>query len=256
MVPKLKEILELKYDVSMVEYNEEKNIYSLVQIPNSIEKNEFYDTHNDKVVKFVKGVKKVKKQTARSTKEVKTRKTRKIKLYDEIVLEEEDFLDDNDLGNGINVGNGIQEIDLDNKYSEPSNKEPIFDESGNVSWNNEEYDNLWKMMPQTLRGMLLEDHKWLEDYMNACVKARREKQPCTLILPSQTQFPPIKDENGTYDFGTETVNKLFNGLSKSHQDTLLSVYTTKADGTKDYSELKNTLASMLAKQINFDNPYF
>lgn len=254
MIPKLKEIFELKYDVSMVEYNEEKNIYNLVQILNSLEKNEFYYPGDDKVVKFVKGVKKVKKQTVRS-KEAKPRKTRKIKPMNEIVLEVEDFLDDDDVGNGVDLGNGI-DLELDNKYSDVSNEEPIFDDAGNVSWNNKEYDNLWKMMPQTLRGMLLEDHKWLEDYMNACVKARRARQPCTLILPRQTKLPPTKDEKGTYDFGTEIVNKLFNGLSKSHQDTLLSVYTTKEDGTKDYSELKNSLASLLAKQVNFDNPYF
>lgn len=251
MIPKLKEIQNLKYDVCMVEYNEANNIYNLIQLPNSLESNEYYFREDDKVVNFVRGVKKEKKKTRKDDGELKPKnKTRKIKPIVELVLEDEE--DDN-------IESGLEIEKLESKYGEEPNKNPIFDEGGNVSWNNEEYDNLWKVIPNKLKELLVQDHDWLEDYMNSCVKLRKEHKECSLFLPKQAQFPPVesvnKENKRVFDFGSEIVNKLFNRLSPSYQDTLLTVYSVK-DGVKNYDSLKDTLASILAKEIGIQRTYF
>ncbi len=250
IIPKLKEIQQLKYDVSMVEYDEANNVYNLIQLPNSLESNEYYYKSDDKVVNFVRGVKKEKKKTRKDDTELKPKnKTRKIKPIADLVLEDEEE---------EIVGPGEEEK-LESKYGEEPNKKPLFDEAGNVSWNNEEYDKLWRVMPNNLKQLLLQDHDWLEDYMNSCVKLRKEGKECRLFLPKQAQFPPVesvnKDNKRVFDFGSEIVNKLFNRLSPSHQDTLLTVYSIK-DGVKNYDSLKDTLASILAKQIGVERGYF
>jgi len=251
MIPKLKEIQQLKYDVSMVEYNETKNIYNLIQLPNSLESNEYYFKEDDKVVNFVRGVKKEKKKTRKDNGELNPKnKTRKIKPIADLVLEdEEEELTKPDL----------EKEKLESKYGEEPSKKPIFDEAGNVSWNNEEYDNLWKVIPNKLKELLIQDHDWLEDYINNCVKLRKERKECRLFLPKQAQFPPIesvnKDNKRVFDFGSEIVNKLFNRLSPSYQDTLLTVYSVK-DGVKNYDSLKNTLADILTKEIGIQRTYF
>jgi uncharacterized protein YfkK (UPF0435 family) len=55
---KLKDLLSLKYDINMVEYDETTNIYKLIQIKKSLENNEFFFSENDKVVKFIRGLRK------------------------------------------------------------------------------------------------------------------------------------------------------------------------------------------------------
>jgi hypothetical protein len=251
MIPKLKEILSLKYDVSMVEFDESQNIYKLIQLPNTLESNEYYIKSDDKVVKFIRGVRKEKNKTRKEldTRITSKKKTRKIKPVADLVLEdeEEEIIKPGD--------EGIIEEKLESKFGEPIDIKPIFNESGNVTWNNEEYNNLWKSMPYQLKELLLQDHDWLEDFVNTCYKLRKEGKPCELFLPKQAQFPPVLGSDGKYEFNSIIVNNLFNRLSKSHQDTLLTVYSIK-DGVKNYDSLKYTLASMLAKDINFQRGYF
>jgi len=231
-----------KYNVSIIEYDEDNNIYNLIQLHNSLESNEYYYKVDDKVINFVKGVKKEKKKTRKDDGELKPKnKTRKIKPIAELVLEDEEIIEEKE--------------NLESKYGEEPNKTPLFDESGNVSWNNEKYDKLWRVIPHKLKQLLLQDHDWLEDYMNSCVKLRKEGKECKLFLPKQAHFPPDKLIDGKYDFGSDIVNKLFNGLSPSHQDTLLTVYSVK-DGVKNYDSLKYTLASILAQQIGVQRGYF
>jgi hypothetical protein len=249
MVPKLKEIQSLKYDVSMVEYDEANNIYNLVQLPNSLESNEYYYKDDDKIIKFVRGTKKEKKKTRKDDSEFKPKnKTRKIKPIVDLVLEDEEE-------EIIEPGEEIIEEQLESKYADEPNKKPIFDESGNVTWNNEEYDKVWRVMPSELKNLLIQDHDWLEDYMNNCIKLRKQRKPCELFIPKQTKFPPVKDANGKFDFGSDIINKLFNSLSESYQDTLLTLYSEK-DGVKSYNMLKDTLASLLAQKINLQRAYF
>lgn len=78
MVPKLKEIQELKYDVNYVEYDPKDNVYKLIQLPNSLENGAYFVESDDKVVKFVRGVKK--NQTMKNRGAIVANKTRKNKI--------------------------------------------------------------------------------------------------------------------------------------------------------------------------------
>jgi hypothetical protein len=276
MIPKLKEIQLLRYDINMVEFDETDNMYKLIQFPNSLEKNEFFYDIEDKVVKFVRGVRKEKKKTRKDDSELRGKhKTRKIKPVAELVLEEEEEEDEEIIepregeemvkqteskyGEPKNIKPFFEREEMvkqmESKYGEPKNIKPIFEESGNVKWNNEEYDKVWKYMPYKVKDILMEDHDWLEDYMNTCIKLRKENKECNLFLPKQTQFPPVLGEDGEYDFGSKIVNILFNRLNKSYQDILLRQYSVK-DGVKSYNMLKDRLTSILAKEVGFERGYF
>jgi len=234
MLLKLKEIQLLKYKVNIVEFD---NTYKLIQLPNSLESNEFFSGGDDKVIKFVKGVRKEKdkKKTRKEDNQPnKINKTRK-KKQGEIILEED----------------AEEEIvDLQNKYAE----EPLFIQSGQriIEWKNKEYDDLWKKMPEQLKNLLMEDIEWLQDFMNECIKSKKSGTSCNLFLPKQTLFPPHVLEDGKYDFESEIVNNLFNGLPKSQQDRLLKLYSVK-DGVTNYDMLKNSLITILEQNINSFN---
>jgi hypothetical protein len=103
MLPKLNEILNLKYDVNMVEYDDLTKEYKLIQIQHSLQNNENFYQDDDKVVSFIKGTKKTtsnkkSKTTTMKVKEIMTlsdqrkrdRKTRKIKPTTEIEFEIEE----------------------------------------------------------------------------------------------------------------------------------------------------------------------
>lgn len=90
MLPKLREIQVLKYDINAVEFDEDTNIYTLIQRPNSLESNEFYYKNEDAVIKFVKGVKQEKQKTRKAGVKITKTKTRKIKPVAELVLEEDE----------------------------------------------------------------------------------------------------------------------------------------------------------------------
>ena len=252
ILPKLKEIQSLKYTINMVEFDETENIYKLIQLPNSLESNEFYYIEDDKVVKFVRGVRKEKKKTRKEEIDVgRKKKTRKIKPVSDLVLEDEEEIIESD----DDVIIKQPEEQLESKFGEVGPIKPTIDESGNVTWDNQEYNNTWQRMPNQLKELLLQDQQWLEDFMNNCVKLRKERKPCELFLPKQTIFPPKILENGKYDFGSEPVNNMFNQLPKSYKDTLLTLYSEK-DGVKNYNMLKNTLSGILAKNVAFERGYF
>ena len=251
MIPKLKEIQILKYDVNMVEFDEINNIYRLIQLPNSIESNEYFFKDDDKVIKFIRGVRKEKKKTRKEEIDIKPKnKTRKIKPIGELVIEDEE---EKIIEPGEEVIQPI-EMTLENKYGNKTDVIPIFDETGNIQWPSKDYQDLWDKLPLTIKEILVQDKDWLVDFINICYKLRKDRKSCELFLPKQTKFPPELLENGKYDFGSEIVNNLFNSFPKSYQNTLLTLYSEK-DGVKNYNRLRDTLASILAKKLGFERGY-
>ena len=91
MVPKLKEIQEMKYSVNFVEYNPDDNTYKLIQYPNSLEDGEYFIKEDDKIVKFIKGVRKEKKSKNSKTMkngDIPNNKTKKLRPIADLVIEE------------------------------------------------------------------------------------------------------------------------------------------------------------------------
>lgn len=97
MIPKLNQIRDLKYDVNMVDFNTETNIYTLIQLPNSLENSLMYYKSDDKVVKFVKGLKKpnVPKTQKLSAIVTTNNKTQKIRSKPTLIIEEDSEEDTN-----------------------------------------------------------------------------------------------------------------------------------------------------------------
>ena len=91
MVPKLKEIQEMKYAVNFVEYNPDDNTYKLIQYPNSLEDGEYFIKEDDKIVKFITGVRKEEKSKNSKTmknSDIPNNKTKKIRPIADLVIEE------------------------------------------------------------------------------------------------------------------------------------------------------------------------
>jgi hypothetical protein len=135
-----------------------------------------------------------------------------------------------------------------------SESEPIYDIEEN-QWNNENYNKLWKNIPEKLKNALKVDMEWNTEFMKSCVNARLNNQPCKLTTPSNLIIPPNKISEDKYDFGIAPYNDLFNKFEKSYQDTLLKLYSDK-NGVKDYSMLKDTLTNLLEKEVGFNKGFF
>ena len=91
MVPKLKEIQEMKYAVNFVEYNPDDNTYKLIQYPNSLEDGEYFIKEDDKIVKFITGVRKENKSKNSKTMkngDIPNNKTKKLRPIANLVIEE------------------------------------------------------------------------------------------------------------------------------------------------------------------------
>jgi len=116
MIPKLKEIQNIRYAVNMVEYDADEQKYILIQRQNSLENEEDCFEDDDKVLKFIKGLRKGNK-TRKNVEDVfKTNKTRKLKPTLEIVGDEEDELGQQKEENEL--GEQEDELGQQNKYDE------------------------------------------------------------------------------------------------------------------------------------------
>lgn len=237
MIPKLKEIQEMKYAVNFVEYNSENNIYTLIQYDNSLANNEFFVKSDDKVVKFIKGVKKNKKSKTMKTMEQASllqNKTKKIRPTIELVIDEEE---ETELG--------LKEVEEIEETKETKDTKDI-----------NAYENIWQKIPNELKEILNMDKQWRDEYIQSCIIAKKERKPCEFFIPRQSKFPPTFLEDGKYDFGSEVVNKLFNSLEKSYQTRLLTLYSDK-NGVRNYNMLKTTLADLLTRNMNnYNKNYF
>lgn len=133
MVPKLKEIQQLKYDVNLIEFDNTANEYKLIQLPNSLENQEYYFESDDKVIKFVKGVKKTKKtKTLKDTSYVDTlnkKKTRKNKPITLVI--EDEVIDEVGEESKNEVKNEVRE-ESKNEVGEESKNELVEDSNNEV----------------------------------------------------------------------------------------------------------------------------
>lgn len=95
MIPKLKEIQNIKYSVNMVEYDADEQKYILIQRQNSLENEEECFEDDDKVLKFIKGLRKGNK-TRKIVEDnlFKNNKTKKLKPTLEIVGDDDEELGD------------------------------------------------------------------------------------------------------------------------------------------------------------------
>jgi hypothetical protein len=244
MLPKLREIQSLKYDVNYVDNDEDSGIYYLIQYPHSLENREFTVETEDKILAYVKGNKKSTKTKTMKSQDINKskNKTRKLKPDIEFVIEGEEE-EENAQEQGPSVPT------LVNKESSAGLEGVAdFDAPGGVKWDNKEYNALWSRIPKVLKEVLSSDKEWLQEYMENCIKARQSGKRCELILPKRTKLPPQQTEDGIYEFDVEILNKVFNKLEKDYQNRLLTMYSEK-DGVKNYNMLRGILTDILEKRL-------
>jgi len=222
MMPKLNEILNLKYDINMVEYDEITKEYNLIQKPHSLQNNENFYKDDDKVISFVKGVKKSKSNTMK-VKEIMTlsderkrdRKTRKIKPTTQ----------------------------LEFNIEEQEQKEEI---------SKSDYIDIYNKLPNNLKEELNKYPDWLNEFMEHCIQARKNNKSCDFISPKKLILPPNKiADTQIYDFGYEPYNNVFNIMSNESKDMYLKLIKTDVEGNKDYSVFKNALTNLVSKRLGF-----
>ena len=241
MIPKLKEIQILKYNVNYVEYQENysptdsiRDVYKLIQLPNSLENTESYIKEDDKVIKFVMGVKKGKKTKTMKVGKLNMTKTRKIKPNTEFIIED------------------VEEVEMPKLTSKESLEGiPDFTSPGGIKWDNEKYNEIWRHLPSQLKTVLETDLEWLHEYVERCVASKNQKQACKLFLPKKTIIPPNKLEDGTYDFGLEVLNHIFNKLNIEHKNTLLT-WAKEEYSQNNYASFRDLLVSLLEKSLNIN----
>lgn len=261
IIPKLKEIQSLKYNVNYVEYEANydtlrsiKDVYKLIQLPNSLENTEFSLESDNKVLKFVTGVKKNKKAKTMKLGEPSLKKTRKISPSDKFIIEDEE----------IEIVDGEKEIpELMSKKNSDGFEEgiPDFDAPEGVKWDNEKYNEIWRRLPTNVKDVLLTDEDWTQEYVSKCVASKNKKEPCRLFLPKKTIIPPNKIDEGSfelgikhirYDFGVEALNKMFDKNYKSYKDRILT-WSDEKYAANNYAGLRDILLSLLERELNIDN---
>jgi hypothetical protein len=109
MLPKLKEIQELKYEVNIIEYNDFDKTYNLIQQKNIIDKNEIIFLQDNKVINFIKGIKNSSENASKKSKTLRLKpildtikgpsRTRKVRPNIEFDITEEEVNNDNDNDN-------------------------------------------------------------------------------------------------------------------------------------------------------------
>lgn len=249
MKSKLKEIQSLKYNVNYIEYEENydtsesiKDVYKLIQLPNSLEDTEFSIEKDNNVLKFVMGVKK-----SKTMKLVKPNlnKTKKIKPSNNFIIEDEE----------IEIVEGEKEIPklLSNDISEGLEGIPDFDSPGGVKWDNEKHNQVWRHLPSKLKDLLKTDKEWTQEYVSRCVASKNQKQPCRLFLPKNIIIPPKKldDGNDNYDFGLVILNNIFKRLDKNYKDTILT-WTEEKYAENNYASFRDILVSLLERELKLD----
>jgi hypothetical protein len=224
MMPKLKEILSLKYDTTMVEYDEVSKEYKLMQIPHSLQNNETYLQSDDKVISFVKGVKKVRRDTIK-TKDLMTLSNKKTrKLRPKSSLNEIEFtVEDNEEANTQNQNQNSEYIDIYNK------------------------------LPSNLKDELNKYPDWLNDFMDNCIQSRKNNKSCDFTAPKKLILPPIQTpDTQIYDFGYEPYNHEFNNLSNENKEMYFKLVKVDENGQADYTLFKNALTTLVSKRLGFE----
>lgn len=135
--------------------------------------------------------------------------------------------------------------------------EPIYGKGEDgIAWNIPEYNSLWDSLPSKFKSVIRPDHKWMTEFMYSCVNSRAKGKACQVIAPGHLKLPPVKLENGKYDFGVSIYSDLFNNLPTSLQDTYLTLYSNDKDGNKNYNMLSDAMNTLVAKETKFERGYF
>jgi hypothetical protein len=240
MVPMIKNIQETKYDVNIVEYNEDSSTFHLIQLPNSLDNSQVSFDVDDTVHSYVTGL--TRKTTGmtrknRDSKKDKT-KTKKIKPVLDFVIEDDVDEDDVD-GNEEKEVIGVQEYSND----------AMIDEDGEISWENPKYQRVWNSLSQRYRNNLSQYPEWAKLTIEKFISDVKSAKYREYINPPDLIIPPQKMDDGSLDFGNEVYNELY----KTTNDWERSILNTMRPGVNGGSEsaYKNYLETLFKDKVGF-----
>jgi hypothetical protein len=288
MIPRLKEIQELKYEVNYVDYDQEELKYSLYQRKNSLLNLETFFGDESKVVSFVKGLKasivaapsapldksgksstlKVGKISSKS----KT-KTKKKKL--EFLIEGEE--------GGEEEEGAYPQISLDNPNSPeyvPNSPEynpnspkyvpnsPEYNPSSppqipntftihgeEVIWTDPDphYNQIWSSLSKQYKSILVKDPAWLKKTMDTFVENFNQNPNMSreFVLPDDIMLPPKNAEGRTLNFGNVILNDLVARLDETQRKIIIQSLPKKENPTEaDFNGMMGILKPMLKALVN------
>ena len=267
MMPRIKEIQELKYEINMVEYDLEPLAFSLYQRKNSLQNLEYSFDKGNKVVSFVKGTKepiaknktlKINKLGAKS--KSKTRKS--IILVEEGDEDEEEEgakeLENEGLNEGLNEGiDYVPNSPPYNPESPPYNPEsPVKNytiNGSNVTWDIPEYNYIWAGLTPKYRAVLLKEPDWMKDTMDYLFAAQKTPDVRRkLFFPRNTKIPPTVLEDNQLDFENDIINNLVANLAPAQREILVGELNKTENPTPEELRLFNSmLNSMLETAVGF-----
>jgi hypothetical protein len=218
--PLLSKIATSKYKENMVYYDEDTGIYHLLQTKYNIKSMEYTNFIN-KVVNFNIGSNTNKKQ---------------------------------------NIELGFIKLGGSSSYPEEEEEvniiEPIRNEnnsSTSVTPNNQVLTEkiLMESFPPKLKFALTYNNEWRTLFIDACLKARSEGQPCEFIPPSNLNFPPENSDDGKWLFGEYHYNTEFNKLPEEEKKRVLNLFTI-SDGIKNYTPMEKYMNNLVSKSFGFE----
>ena len=252
--PLFKKMMNLKYREKFVWYNDETNTYHLIQKKNSIKDLEFNEG-DQAVVSFVFGVGNVRAPVVTNAKNVTQKQTENV---DENQQPNTDLPEIQKAKRNskkelqkakkkLKIVGEIQSGGREEEMYEPFLEEYDIEPNGNITWKQEEYQQIWDNLQPTLQSDLMKDKEWLQLFMQTCA-VKNNDQVCSFVPPPNLILPPQILEDGKYDFGNEVYNTYFNSLDKTEQNHLLDLYIIK-DGVKKYDTLEEKLAENISIQF-------
>ena len=166
MMPRIKEIQELKYEINMVEFDQEQFLFLLRQRKNSLQNLEYTFSKENKVVAFVKGAGtrgqpgQVKNKTLKNNASMKSKnKTRK-----SIILVEEQESEPEQERQGHQ-----EEKEKEPEYvpNSPEMAPYIVNFDNTIDWNNQEYKKAWETLSPEEKELLLNDRDLMKETLES-----------------------------------------------------------------------------------------
>ena len=269
MVPRLKEIQELKYEENFVEYEVDNGEYKLYQRKNNMKNLEYALESDPKVISFVTGLKSVSKSQTLKANRVgnKGSKTRKKQLS--FVIEGDEPKSPSPEYNPASpeynpaspeynpASHDYNPASPDYNPASPEYKpadDQLYNIQGNlVTWKNPVYGSVWDGLSLKYKDILIRDPKWMEETVEAFVDlkstpgTRRE-----FILPSEIVIPPVVSEGNQLDFGNDALNDLVEHLSSVQKGILIkAIPKSESPSRSDLRSFVSMLNSMLAQSVDF-----
>ena len=242
--PLLEKIRHLKYSENLVYHDDYYNVCRLIQTPYS-ELDLGFDGYDSKVIKYNVGL-----------------QAKKIKKKNPGLFIIESDEDTSDLEDKKEIAIKIQEPGKPKPTGEIPQDEPIIGKGEDgIDWHLEEYKKLWSKLPKKLKTEFKLNIDWMKDFMYKCVNAKQKEgiqyNGCRLPTPSKLIIPPKQLASGQYDFGVSIYNIAFNKLSKTLQQTYLTLY--KEDPTtkeKNYNMLIDSMNRLVENEVEFGRGFF